>query len=206
MNNSLRGRRAAVTALLCASTLGVAACGSSPSSSPTVPAAPGAAKASTGNSGGRASSAAVAAAVRCIRDHGIPAYQDPVITPSGSVYTDSRSFDDAPDSTRRAVGRACQTLMTRASMDPGHQPPAPAALVQAGVKTAQCARAHGLPAMKDPNSEANYTPGHGFGHTAAELPGGKDSPGFASFRQACRAEIDAEMKASTLASLGGHGS
>jgi hypothetical protein len=96
--------------------------------------------------------------------------------------------------------------MTRANMDPARQPPAPAALVQAGVKTAQCARAHGLPAMKDPNSEANYTPGHGFGHTAAELPGGKDSPGFTAFRQACRAEIDAEMKASTLASLGGHGS
>jgi hypothetical protein len=206
MNNSLRGRRAAVTALLCASTLGAAACGSSPSSSPTVPAAPGAAKASTGNSGGRASSAAVAAAVRCIRDHGIPGYQDPVITPSGAVYTDSRSLDSAPDSTRRDVERSCKALMTRASMDPGRQPPAPAALVQAGVKTAQCARAHGLPAMKDPNSEANFTPGHGFGHSAAEVPGGKDSPGFTAFRQACRAEIDAEMKASTLASLGGHGS
>jgi hypothetical protein len=206
MNNSLRGRRAAVTALLCASILGVAACGSSPSSSPTVPAASGGAKASAGHSGGRASSAAVAAAVRCIRDHGIPGYQDPVITPSGAVYTDTRSIDDAPDSTRRAVERSCKALMTRANMDPGRQPPAPAALVQAGVKTAQCARAHGLPAMKDPNSEANFTPGHGFGHSAAEIPGGKDSPGFTAFRQACRAEIDAEMRASTLASLGGHGS
>jgi hypothetical protein len=201
MNNSLRGRRPAITALLCAFTLGIAACGSSPSSSPTVPTASG-----STNAKGAGPSAAVAAAVRCIRDHGIPAYQDPVITPSGTVYTDSRSIDDAPESTRRDVERSCKTLMTRANMDPARQPPAPAALVQAGVKTAQCARAHGLPAMKDPNSEANYTPGHGFGHSAAELPGGKDSPGFTTFREACRAEIDAEMKASTLASLGGHGS
>jgi hypothetical protein len=144
--------------------------------------------------------------VRCIRDHGLPGYQDPVITPSGAVYTDSRSFEEAPDSTRRAVERACKALMTRANIDPGRQPPAPAALVQAGVKTAQCARAHGLPAARDPNSESPYTPGHGFGHSPAEVPGGKDSPGFQAFRQACRAQIDAEMKASTLASLGGHGS
>jgi hypothetical protein len=59
--------------------------------------------------------------------------------------------------------------------------------------------------MHDPNAESGYTPGHGFGHSAAEITGGKDSPGFQGFRTACRAEIDAEIEASSLASLGGHG-
>ncbi|MCW3014921.1 MAG: hypothetical protein JWO02_2013 [Solirubrobacterales bacterium] len=227
MTNALRGRRSAATALLvCASSLGGAACGSSPSSSPTVPAAAsgatsgsaagsvkGAASGSANGSGkrlpaippGRSTPEAVAAAVRCIRDHGIPGYKDPVITPDGAVYTDLRSFADAPQSTAADVMRSCRALLVRAHLDPGSVPPAPAALIGAGVKTAQCARAHGLPNMHDPNAESQYTPGHGFGHTAAEITGGKDSPGFKAFRTACRAVIDAEIKASSLASLGGHG-
>jgi hypothetical protein len=226
MNNSLRGRRSAVTALLFAFTLGGAACGSSPSSSPTVPAAAsgatrasaagsakGAASGSATGSGkqrveippGRSTPEAVAAAVRCIRDHGIPGYQDPVITPDGAVYTDERSFQDAPQSTASAVVESCQALLVRAHLNPYSQPPAPPGLDQAGVKTAQCARAHGLPNMHDPNAQSPYTPGHGFGHSAEEITGGKDSPGFKAFLTACRAAIDAEIKASTLASLGGHG-
>jgi hypothetical protein len=226
MTNSLRGRRSAATALLvCASGLGLA-CGSSPSSSPTVPAAAsgatsgsaagsakGAASASDKGSGkqrmeippGRSTPEAVAAAVRCIRDHGIPGYQDPVITPDGAVFTDERSFQDAPQSTASAVVESCRALLVRAHLNPYSQPPAPPALVQAGVKSAQCARAHGLPNMHDPNAESPYTPGHGFGHSADEITGGKDSPGFKTFRTACRAVIDAEIRASSLASLGGHG-
>jgi hypothetical protein len=227
MTTSLRGRRAAATALLvCASGLGGVACGSSPSSSPTVPtAASGSTSGSAAGSAERAASGsakgsgrqrlaippgrstpeAVAAAVRCIRDHGIPGYQDPVITPDGAVYTDTRSFEEAPQSTADDVVRSCRALLVRAHLDPGSVPPAPAALVQAGVKSAQCARAHGLPNMHDPNSQSPYTPGHGFGHTADEITGGKDSPGFKAFRTACRAVIDAEMRASSLASIGGHG-
>ncbi|MCW3067105.1 MAG: hypothetical protein JWN32_4277 [Solirubrobacterales bacterium] len=227
MTNTLCGRRSAATAaLVCASALGVLACGSSPSSSPTVPAtasgatsgsapgsATGAASSSANGSGkrrldippGRSTPEAVAAAVRCIRDHGIPGYQDPVITPDGAVYTDERSFQAAPESTASAVVRSCRASMVRAHLDPYNEPPAPPALVQAGVKTAQCARAHGLPNMHDPNAQSPYTPGHGFGHSADEITGGKDSPGFKAFRVACREAIDAELKASTLASLGGHG-
>jgi hypothetical protein len=227
MTNTLRGRRSAATALLvCASGLGAVACGSSSPSSPTVPAAAsgatsgsapasaqGAASGSAKGSGkrrleippGRSTPEAVAAAVRCIRDHGIPGYQDPVITPDGAVYTDERSFQDAPQSTASAVVQACQALLVRAHLNPDSQPPAPPALIQAGVKTAQCARAHGLPDMHDPNAQSPYTPGHGFGHSADEITGGKDSPGFKAFRTACRSAIDAEVKASTLASLGGHG-
>jgi hypothetical protein len=174
-------------------------CGSSPSS-PTVPGA-----SSSGSSSGT-SHAAVDAAVTCIREHGVPGYQDPVVTPDGAVYTDLRSFQDAPESARRAVQQACGALMTRAHLDPERLPPAPAELVAAGVKAARCARAHGLPKIPDPNSESAYTPGHGFGHDPSQVPGGKESTGFAQFRRECLTEINAEIKASTLASLGGHGS
>src|SRR5262245_33451253 len=34
------------------------------------------------------------AAAQCIRSHGVPSYQDPVLTPDGHVYTDSRSIQD----------------------------------------------------------------------------------------------------------------
>ncbi|HMJ37864.1 MAG TPA: hypothetical protein VK501_28405 [Baekduia sp.] len=208
MISSLRvaGRRAVTATLLvsaAAAAFGAAGCGSSPSS-PSVPTVPGgsAAAASRSNHGG--SRAAVQAAVKCIRSHGIPAYQDPVITPAGDVFTDERSFQDAPDPVRQAVQRACKRALTAARLDPQRQPPAPPELVRAGVKTAQCARAHGLPRKKDPTARSPYTPGHGFGNSPDELPDGKSSPGFQEFRQACLQAIDAEMKASSLASLGGH--
>jgi hypothetical protein len=197
-------RIVAATLLVTASALSAAGCGSS-SPSPAVPTAEGAATPAAGESGGRPSSAAVAAAVRCIRSHGISRYQDPVITPDGAVYTDTRSFGDTPESTVKEVERSCGALMARAKLD-RKLPPAPPALVQAGVKAAECGRAHGLPAMRDPNASTPYTPGHGFGMSHDAVPGGKDSPGFQQMRRDCRAEIDAMMEASTLASLGGHGS
>ena len=223
MTKSLRGHRAAATALLTsACALGIVACGTSSPSSTTVPVAGSGApstsaatstKSATSGSGkqrlaippGRSTPDAVAAAVSCIRGHGIPGYQDPVITPDGAVYTDLRSFDQAPESAQTAVVDTCRALLVRAHLNPGGVPPAPPALVQAGVKTAECARAHGLPNMRDPDAHSPYTPGHGFGHTAEELGGDKSTAGFQSFRTACRAMIDGEIKASSLASLGGHG-
>jgi hypothetical protein len=56
--------------------------------------------------------------------------------------------------------------------------------------------------MADPTSQTIYTPGHGFGLTAAEIPaGGKASPGFQEARRACATSFDAEIRASTLGSL-----
>ena len=190
-----------VLATLAVFVLAVAGCGSSPSGAPTVPTVAGGAAASSGGP----SSSKVDAAVACIREHGIPGYQDPAIAPDGAVYTDQRSFENASESARNAVQAACGALMATARLDSERQPPAPPAFVRAGVKVAQCARAHGLPNMRDPNASSLYVPGHGFGHNASEMPGGKGSPGFATFRQACKTEIDAMMKASTLESLGGHG-
>src|SRR5450759_4527341 len=49
----------------------------------------------------------------------------------------------------------------RAGLNPGNEPPAPPQLVQAGVRAAECQRAHGLPDVHDPTANTPYTPGHG---------------------------------------------
>jgi hypothetical protein len=94
----------------------------------------------------------------------------------------------------------------QASLNPEYEPPAPPQLVQAGVRAAQCFRAHGLSNVRDPNAQTPYTPGHGFGLTADEIPaGGKQDPHFQQAISACKAQDDAELRASTLASLGNDG-
>jgi len=145
-------------------------------------------------------------AAQCIRAHGIPGYADPVLTPSGATYSDRRPFENASDAARAAVSQACGTLMAQASLNPDYEPPAPPALVQAGVRAAQCLRAHSLPNMRDPSAQTPYTPGHGFGLTADQMPaGGKLDPVWQHAAQACHVQIDAEITASTLASLGNDG-
>ena len=87
-----------------------------------------------------------------------------------------------------------------------HEPPAPPQLVQAGVRAAECMRAHGLPNDADPTARSQYTPGHGFGISAGEIPaGGKLSHGCQHATHACAAQDDAEIRASTLSSLGQDG-
>lgn len=159
-------------------------------------------------SGGAGSPRATAlhAAAQCIRQHGIPGYTDPVLTPSGEVYSDTRAFQDAPQTVVNGIHQACRALLTRANLNPFNEPPAPAQLVQAGVRSAECMRAHGLPNMRDPTARSPYTPGHGFGMSGTEMPvGGKASPVWQQAARACHAQIDAELKASTLGSLGNDG-
>ena len=63
-----------------------------------------------------------------------------------------------------------------------------------------------LPNFQDPTAQSPYTPGHGFGITAGEIPaGGKADPVYQAAAHACRAILDAEIRASTLASLGRDG-
>jgi hypothetical protein len=203
----------------------LAACGSSGSSSPGVPALSQAAGHASGGSQNQGSpspgqsaqavsaqgawagrGAELHAAAQCIRQHGIPSYQDPVLTPSGLVYTDSRSFDEAPRAVWDAIQQACGTLAARAGLSPDAEPPAPPQLVQAGVRSAECLRAHGMPNVQDPNAQTPYTPGHGFGFTMGEIPpGGKTSPIFQHAIHACQSQDDAEIRASTLASLNSDG-
>ena len=150
--------------------------------------------------------AALHAAAQCIRQHGVPSYADPVLTASGQVYSDSRSIQDAPQPVLNAVQQACGTLAARAGLNPSYEPPAPPQLVEAGVRAAGCMRAHSLPNFRDPTAQSPYTPGHGFGITGDEIPaGGKLNPAYQAAASACRALLDAEIRASTLASLSNDG-
>jgi hypothetical protein len=154
------------------------------------------------------------AAAQCIRAHGVPSYQDPVLTPDGYVYTDSRSIQDIgrdksraqQDAMQNAIRQACGTLFTTAGLQPDDESPAPPPLVQAGVRAARCLRANGLPNYRDPTSSSEFTPGHGFGITADELPNngrlGKTDPTVQRAFIACRPLLDAEIAASTLQNLG----
>ena len=154
------------------------------------------------------------AAAQCIRAHGVPSYQDPVLTPDGYVYTDSRSIQDIgrdksraqQDAMQNAIRQACGTLFTTAGLQPDDESPALPPLVQAGVRAARCLRANGLPNYRDPTSSSEFTPGHGFGITADELPNngrlGKTDPTVQRAFTACRPLLDAEIAASTLQNLG----
>jgi hypothetical protein len=153
------------------------------------------------------------AAAQCLREHGVPSYQDPVLTADGQVYTDARSIQDLgrnqsqaqQDAEVNALRQACGTLFTAAGLQPDDESPAPPQLVQAGVRAARCLRANGLPDYRDPTSDTEFTPGHGFGLTADELPNngalGKTDPTVQRAFSACRAELDAEITASSLTSL-----
>jgi hypothetical protein len=203
----LRPRAAGLAvALAVAVALPVAACGGSSSAPPAVPSL---SQSPAGNQAGftpGSRAAALHAAAQCIRRNGIPGYTDPVLTPGGQLYTDSRSFEDVSQSIANAAQHACAALIAAANLNPMREPPAPPQLVQAGVRAAECLRGHGLPNVTDPTARSTYTPGHGFGMNASEMPaGGKQSPVWQQARQACAAQVNAEIQASTLASLGNDG-
>lgn len=153
------------------------------------------------------------AAAQCLREHGVPSYQDPVLTPEGFVFTDARSFQDIGTKDSRAqqdalfnqLNQACGHLFVVAGLQPDDESPAPPKLVQVGVQAARCLRANGLPNYRDPTSDAPFTPGHGFGLSADELPNngalGKADPTVQRAFTACRTQLDAEITASSLNSL-----
>jgi hypothetical protein len=218
--------------LAAAALTALAGCGSSHHSAgvPSLPGSGGgnAAGSGTGTPSGGASKSAVSrprvgfsttrvaqlhAAAQCIRTHGVPSYEDPVLTPDGYVFTDARSIQDIgrnqsraqQDAMLNAIRQACGTLFTTAGLQPDDESPAPPPLVQAGVRAARCMRANGISNYRDPTSSTSFTPGHGFGITADELPNngalGKQDPALQRAFSACRHELDAEIAASTLQSL-----
>jgi hypothetical protein len=144
-------------------------------------------------------------AAECLRQHGVQHFADPVLGANGQVFTDTRTLERAPENTVNSAKTACQDKINAANWNPDQLPPAPAALVAAGVKSAQCLRAHGLPNVKDPTANSLYTPGHGFGLRADELPPGMDkrSPIMRQALDACRSILDAETAASSLDQLAG---
>jgi hypothetical protein len=198
-----------------ATALALAGCSSSSGSSGVPSLAASGAAVSSGHGGYSASRVAqLHAAAQCIRTHGVPSYQDPVLTADGQVYTDARSIQDIAgtsasgadaDRALAALNQACGSLMATAGFQSQDEAPAPPQLVQAGVRLAQCLRANGLPNYRDPTSSSPFTPGHGFGISADEMPnngaGGKQDPTFQRALTACQALNDAEITASTLTNL-----
>jgi hypothetical protein len=151
------------------------------------------------------------AAAQCIRSHGVPTYQDPVLTANGQLYTDARSFQDLgkdpahEQSVVDGIRQACGSLIATVGFQPADEAPAPPQLVQAGVRAAGCLRSNGLPNYRDPTSSTPFTPGHGFGLTADELPNngalGKQDPAVQRAFTACRALLDEEIRQSDLTHL-----
>lgn len=195
--------RARTGLLVAATAVLLAGCGAGPSAQ--VPSLAGSGSQPAGHGGARPQPAALHAAAQCIRDHGVPGYQDPVVDPNGDVYTDQRPLQEYAGHDRTALQRlfaACQAQISAANFNPSDEPRATPAMVQAGVRAAQCMRAHGLTNYRDPTASTQFTPGHGFGITGDELPpGGKTNGLVQQAIQACRAALDQEVNASQLANL-----
>ena len=210
-NGHVRALDAYAPPLAAATVLAAAACGGPGAAAPGVPSlSQGAARRARQRRAGRRRAppraGALHAAAQCIRQHGIPDYADPVLTPGGQVYTDSRGFRTTAAGGHRHPSSRPRRCMARADLNPMNEPSAPPQLVHAGVRAAECLRAHGLPNVTDPTARSPYTPGHGFGCPGSEMPsGGKQNPVWQRAAQACKAELDAEIQASTLASLGNDG-
>jgi hypothetical protein len=148
------------------------------------------------------------AAAECIREHGVPDYQDPVVGPGDVVYSDQRSLEKVPPSVVNDVEQACRSLAAAANWDPSQRPHPTAQMLRDGVREAQCFRAHGLPNWPDPKPSDTFDPGHGFQVTDSAFAGAvapgqnpKQSPVFQNVASACRTEIDATTRDSQLSNL-----
>jgi hypothetical protein len=161
-----------------------------------------------GSGTGGHNAAALHAAAQCIRDHGIPSYQDPAVGPGDVVYTDQRNLERVGSDVVRQAMAACRSVVARADFDPAQAPHPPAQMVRDGVREAQCFRAHGLPNWPDPKPTDTFDPGHGFQVTDAAFAGAvppganpKQSTAFRGAIQACQRESEAVSRDSQLSSL-----
>lgn len=188
---------------------------SDPPPAPTVPQLAGSSGGTGKGSGGAGNPNAVAgdgsaerrarlhAAGDCIRKHGAPRYQDPLLTADGFVYTDDVALRDLDGPELDALQAACRDLIRAAAFSMRDQGPPPPKLIQAGVKSAQCLRANGLPGVKDPTADRRFSPGKGFGLDPDSIPaGGKQNPVVKRALTACRAVLDEEAQVSSLGNLG----
>jgi hypothetical protein len=212
-------KRFLVTAVVAAALTAVAACTDEPAS-PTVPrlATSAGAGSGTGNNGdsGKADNpnavsgdgsagrrSKLHAAADCIRQHGAPNYQDPLLTADGYVYTDDVALRGLEEPQLEAIQTACRDLIRAASFSMQDQGPPPPKLIQAGVRSAQCLRANGLPDFKDPTADSRFSPGKGFGLGGSAIPpGGKENPAVKRALTACRQILDEEAALSSLGNLG----
>jgi hypothetical protein len=157
---------------------------------------------SAGGDGSAARRARLHAAAQCIRTHGAPEYQDPLLTADGYVYTDEVGLRSVDGTQLTAIDTACHDLVTAANFAIRDQGPPPPKLIAAGVRSAQCMRANGLPDFKDPTVDSHFSPGKGFALNAQSLPAaGKKDPGVQRALEACRSVLDDEAALSSLGNL-----
>jgi hypothetical protein len=207
-------KRRLVVVMAAALSLGtlVTACSDKPAS-PGVPTLGGGAGAPSASAGGGNPNVAngdgsaerrskLHAAAQCIRENGAPNYQDPVLTADGRVYTDEVGLRELDEPEMEALQTACAELIRAANFGIADQAPPPPAVIRAGVKSAECLRAHGLPNVKDPTANSPFIPGKGFGLNPDELPAdGKQDPTVQRALTECRSILDEEQRVSSLGNL-----
>ncbi len=161
-----------------------------------------------GASAGGHNAGALHAAAQCIRQHGIPDYQDPVVGPGPVVYTDQRNLEKADRAVMESALAACREQIAAADFDPSQAPHPPDQMVRDGVREAQCFRAHGLPNWPDPKPTDTFDPGHGFqvneSAFAGAVPAGENPKQSSAFRgaiAACQRESEAVQRDSQLSNL-----
>ena len=184
--------------------LGFLGAGCSSNASPA--AVPSLNSAGGGHSASGDRAAELHAAKQCIRQHGVPGYADPVLTVSGAVYSDRRSIQDSSQSVVDSVQAACGSVLARAQLNPMHERPHRRSWSRPGSARPGAIGETVCPDDADPTANTPYTPGHGFGLSAGEVPaGGKLSHSFQQAIRACARLDAAEIRASTLSSLGQDG-
>jgi hypothetical protein len=143
------------------------------------------------------------AAAECIRTHGAPQYQDPLLTVDGYVYTDEVALRGLEQPQVLAIDTACRALITAANFAMNDQGPPTPKMIAAGVKSAACLRTNGLSSYPDPTVDTPFSPGKGFGLDRSALPAaGKRDPGVLRALDACRKLLDDEAALSSLGNLG----
>ena len=99
-------------------------------------------------------------AVRCIRQHGIPSFPDPIIASSGpakgQTILDKRGFLAVSTSVGDQVMVACRTAMAQAGMQNRSSAGANAHDIQNLLAFARCMRAHGISNFPDPDSQGEF--------------------------------------------------
>ena len=160
----------------------VAAC-SGGSKSPTVASVGAGPTTTAAPTGGLASGGATAFAKaegysRCIRDHGVPNFPDPILTPSGG-YGFHMHGVDPHSSAFQSAAAACNALAPQGWQATGQQ--LSPALQQQWLNWAKCVRAHGAPGFADPTFSG------GDVHITGGGPG--SSPQLQSAMDACKSQM-----------------
>jgi hypothetical protein len=208
-------KRSRIAALLSIGliSLGAAACSDGPPA-PTVPRLSGSAATGTvtgdtdnpnavAGDNSAARRAKLHTAAQCIREHGAPQYQDPLLTSDGYIYTDEVALRGLEQPQLTAIDEACRELIRAANFAISDQGPPPPKMIAAGVKSAECMRANGLPDFQDPTVDTPFSPGKGFGLNVQSMPAaGKRDPAVRRALQACRKLLDEEAALSSLGNLG----